>query len=330
MFFRKITIRDETRRKTRIIYGGDVSHLVSPVVPLLKTIASSVGQIVPERKAEVEDIISSGIRIEIDSSIEDFHIVSDVARKRVIFGLAALERIWAYTYFYLAILEVEQKHGKGVEIDLTSIPEIAPARALGIWAQDCEKNKSQTPWPDGLPRPDSDDGSDDHLRKITPYFFHAVCFMLLHEIAHITMEHYPNKYEDKRASYDIEFAADEWAAKFMLEKWEDAGRGEKDFIGRCTGIALGIAILVGVELYHNAAKDNHPSVAERLLQFFTKFSQESSGSVAKKTDFPMYLATIIIQGQFLNAKVPFDYLKPYADFTDYLIEAHRALESRKG
>jgi hypothetical protein len=115
----------------------------------------------------------------------------------------------------------------------------------------------------------------------------------------------------------------------MLEKWDQAGRGEKDFIGRCTGIALGISMLVGVELYHHAAKDDHPSVAERLLNFFTKFSPESGGSVATKTEFPMYLATVIIQGQFLNAGVKFEYLKPFEDFTDYLIEAHRAMSEHK-
>ena len=136
----------------------------------MKTIASSVGQIIPEKKAELESLIKSGIGIRIDAVSQDFYIAAHVPRKYVNVGLAALERIWAYTYFYLAILDLVNKNGPGVLIDLIKNPEIQPARKLAIWALTCEKNKLQTRWPEDLPRPDKDDGSDDRIGKTNAYF----------------------------------------------------------------------------------------------------------------------------------------------------------------
>jgi hypothetical protein len=327
--FRKGIYEDKSRGFTRITYGRTF-HLTTPVAPLLKTLASSVGQIIPEKQAELAAIIKKDIGIRIDAVSQDFYIAAHVEQRYVNVGLAALERIWAYTYFYLAILDLFQKNGPGVLINLLNNHEIQPARSLAIWALTCEKNKSQTPWPEDLPRPDKDDGSDDHIGKTNSYFYNALCFIVLHEIGHIVSEHSTSKFMDRESSYKCEYQADEWAATFMLEGWEKASRGEKDFIGRCTGIALGLSILAGVELYHHEAKDDHPTIAERLLKFFDKFCRESAGPIAEMREFPMYFATIIIHGHFMNAGIPFDFRKKYEDFTDYLIAAHRAMAEHKG
>ncbi|HXP60005.1 MAG TPA: hypothetical protein VN829_05895, partial [Dongiaceae bacterium] len=146
---------DTERRRMRITYGATF-YVNSPIAPLLGPLAASVGQIVPEREAEFRRILKEhGIAIEIDVVSQDFYIGAHVKEKYVTAALAALERIWAYTYFYLATLELLRKHGPGVEIDLAAIPEVQPARNLAIWALICEKNKRQTPWPEGLPMPDT-------------------------------------------------------------------------------------------------------------------------------------------------------------------------------
>jgi len=237
--------------------------------------------------------------------------------------------VWAYTYFYLAILDLLPKYPKGVEIDLISLEEIQPARGLAKWALECEKNKTQTAWPTGLPRPDVDDGSDDRISKAKPYFLHAVCFLMLHEIGHIHHKHPTSRFVDRETSYKWEFEADEWAADFMLRDWKNAGRGERDFIGRCTGISLGLAMLAGVEFYHRAAQDDHPTIAERLLRFFARHNPESIGPASAVRDFPLYVASVILHGHFMNANIPFDLTKVYEDITDYLIAAHRAMNEHK-
>lgn len=327
--FRRVTIRDKDTGEVRVIEGGDISHCASPIAPLLDSIKKSVGWIIPERHGELRALIASGISIELDGDSQDFYIAANVEKRKVILGLAALERVWAYTYFYLAILDLLPKHPKGVEIDLISLPGIQPARGLAKWALECEKNKTQSPWPDGLPRPDVDDGSDNRISKAKPYFLHAVCFLMLHEIGHIHHKHPISKFVDRETSYKWEFEADEWAADFMLRDWKNAGRGEKDFIGRCTGISLGLAMLAGVELYHHAAQDDHPTIAERLLRFFAKHNPQSIGPASAVRDFPLYVASVILHGHFMNANIPFELTKVYDDITDYLIAAHRAMTEHK-
>lgn len=327
--FRRVTVRINDTGEVRVIEGGDISHCSSPIAPLLDSIKKSVGWIIPERHDELREHIASGISIALDGSSQDFYIAANVEERRVILGLSALERIWAYTYFYLAILDLLDKNPKGVVIDLIALPEIQPARGLARWALACEKSKSQTPWPEELPRPDRDDGSDDRIGKTKPYFLHAVCFLMLHEIGHIHWKHPTSKFVDRETSYRWEFEADSWAADFMLGEWQKAGRGEKDFIGRCTGITLGLAMLAGVELYHHEAQDDHPTVAERLLRFFEKHNPESVGPASALRDFPLYFASVILHGHFLNANIPFAFTKVYEDITDYLIEAHRAMNAHK-
>jgi hypothetical protein len=326
---RKIVIEDKSRGRTRIIYNPSRPHDAGPLTPLLANVPQLVTSIVPENQYRVGEFNKAGISISIDMEAEDFYIAAHVREKRVILGRAALERIWAHTYFHLAALDLLQAHGSGVQIDLTKIPEIQPARNLAIWALACEKSKKQTAWPEELPRPDRDDGSDDHIGKTNAYFYNAVCFIILHEIGHIQLQHLPSRFEDKEGDYRSEFDADAWAADFMLRDWQKAGRGEKDFIARCTGIALGLATLASVELYHHATKDDHPTIAERLLNFFRKHLPESDSTAAPVREFPMWAATAIIHGHFLNAGVEFPLLKSFDDFTTYLIEAHRAMNAHK-
>lgn len=84
-------------------------------------------------------------------------------------------------------------------------------------------------------------------------------------------------------------------------------------------------MLAGVELYHHAAKDDHPTIAERLFRFFDKYLPESPGPAAPVREFPMYVATAIIHGHFMNAGAEFEFLKSFEDFTSYLVDAHQAM-----
>lgn len=126
--FRRVTVRNNDTGEVRVTEGGDISHCSSPIAPLLESIKRSVGWIMPERHNELREIIDSGIGIELDGDSQDFYIAANVEERRVILGLAALERVWAYTYFYLAIIDLLPKFPKGKEIDLISIPE-NPARS---------------------------------------------------------------------------------------------------------------------------------------------------------------------------------------------------------
>lgn len=330
MTFRKIIVTDSLRRRTKIIYGATNVHFDSPIAELVNTMQGSLAQILPEQSSNIAALIDAGIGVEIDNSRDDFRVSAKIDQKLVVFGLPTLERVWAYIWFYLDIIDLAHKYGKGVEIDLRTEPSVAVGRELVLWAHDCETKGRQTPWPTHLPRPDRPTAAtQDRIELVNNYFFHVVSFMLLHEIAHIELGHVPNKFEDRSAAHELEFCADKWAARFMLENWQADPRGEKVFTGRLTGIALGLSILAGVELYHYAAVDDHPDVAERLLTVFREFNPESQIDVAQKNDFPIYVCTTVMQAHFMNANVRFDFRKPYSDCTEFLIAAHRALQERK-
>jgi hypothetical protein len=88
-------------------------------------------------------------------------------------------------------------------------------------------------------------------------------------------------------------------------------------------------MLAGVELYHHAAQGDHPTIAERLLRFCARHSRESIGPASAERDFPLYVASVILHGHFMNANIPFELTKVYDDITDYLIAAHRSMASHK-
>jgi len=91
--FRRVTIRDKDTGEVRVIDGGDINHCSSPIAPLLDSIKKSVGWIIPERHDELRALIASGISIELDGDSQDFYIAANVEARRVILGLAALERV---------------------------------------------------------------------------------------------------------------------------------------------------------------------------------------------------------------------------------------------
>ena len=98
---------------------------------------------------------------------------------------------------------------------------------------------------------------------------------------------------------------------------------------RLYGRELSRKDIPGVELYHHEAQDDHPTIAERLLRFFAKYNPESLGPASAVRDFPLYIASVILHGHFLNANIPFDFTKEYGDITDYLIAALRAMNEHK-
>ena len=326
--FRRIRIRDDQTGEVRIIQGGDIAHCSSPVAPLFESITRCVAQIVPERHNDLLALVESGIFFEIDGVAQHFYIAADVKGKKVILGLAALERIWAYTYFYLALDDVLTKRGRGQYIDLTSIPEIQPARHLAIWAQQCEESKSQKPWPEGLPRPGIENSSDARVELARHYFLHALCFLALHEIGHIYWKHPIDEYAPGE-SHKWELQADKWAADFMLEHWQHAGRGDIEFSRRYTGIVLGLAVLASVELHHYEAVDDHPTIAWRLLTLFDARHPQSVGAPSPERDFPVHFVSAIIHAHLMNAKILLDLSQEYDDIMAYLVAAHRLMSEHK-
>lgn len=326
--FRRVTILNKATGELRVIEGGDIGHCDSPIAPLLDSIRRSVASIMPERHHDLQTLLADGIHIDIDGARQDFYIAAHVKEKKVILGLAALERIWAYIYFYLALDNLSDKHGKGKYIDLTTISAFQPARQLAKWALRCEENKCQSPWPNDLPRPDIESGVDAIVDLTRPYFLLAVCFLLLHEIGHIQCQHTTTALLHSE-SYNCEFQADAWAAEFMLGKWQDAKRGEAEFSRRYTGIVLGLAVLASVELHHHAAVDDHPTIAERLLKLFERRGPQEVGEQSAIRDFPLHFGGVIIQAHLMNANIPFDFTTEYQDITEYLIAAHRAMAKHK-
>ena len=95
LLFRQTRIRDKETGEVPVMEGGDISHCSNPIAPLLKSIASCVGQIAPERHDDLRVLIASGISIELDVDREDFY-PSVGPRKIVVWTWLPLSSIWAY------------------------------------------------------------------------------------------------------------------------------------------------------------------------------------------------------------------------------------------
>jgi hypothetical protein len=125
MQFRKIITTDRSRRKTRIVYGSTDVRLNTPLEEIIDRMRNSLSQILPEQTLRIEGLLESGIHIEIDNSRDDFRVAANVKDKLVVFGVPALERVWAYIWFYLEVFDLLQRYDKGVEIDFRKEPAIA-------------------------------------------------------------------------------------------------------------------------------------------------------------------------------------------------------------
>src|SRR5678815_1508599 len=111
-------------------------------------------------------------------------------------------------------------------------PLIAPLNA----------GRNSNTWPSHLPRPEKPQATTPLLQSANNLFITAVGFAHLHEIAHIVLQH---GWNDKEDEVQNEFAADEWAYTWMLEKVPFNTRREH-YLARSIHISFALAIISSI------------------------------------------------------------------------------------
>lgn len=117
-------------------------------------------------------------------------------------------------------------------------------------------------WPEELPEPVPTAKANSEDSLVNNLFLGAAGFVILHECAHIILEH---GYDSLNRRED-EFAADNWAVHWILDCVQDPQQREFRIIAICVGL-LWIGLIDEVR----GNSSTHPSAAHRFEKSFAQF-----------------------------------------------------------
>lgn len=307
-----------------LIPAKSVEALSSPIGPLLNHLGKFPAIICPERKDDLRNLFEElAVRIQLISGQRFGYfkaVINTKTHQRIIrVSVVALERLWAYGYGFLALVEAAKAAPQGSEINLDALPGQKLALDLLNWARDGELTQSMYQWPNHFPTPGTAD--DPAVAQADALFIHVVGFMLLHELGHHQLGHLDQlERPDRYVGEELE--ADAFAADFLLQNCPREAIHDADFINRCSGIAVGMTLLAGHEIQNAFSRERcHPKIPERLLEFFEKHIPEVAGT-APIQQYPMYFAAIVLGAFMQISHLPFE--KVHADFTEFFVRAIRA------
>ncbi len=266
--------------------------MLSPLTFFLTRIGSAPFWLAPERTESLRHIIRENT-IQLKVYEGQFWFEADTSYGVIRLNVEALERIWALCFGYLKIWHFQQTNEwpKGEVINLTNYQELDQAREILNWATIdhqafFETTREKTPredretWPNGFPLPASEDLNEDV--KAANTLFTAVCaFILLHEVGHIVGGH--SHVEEgtgetpKLAPEDMEYAADDFAADFLLRDWPLDSR-KNMYVQRVVAIVIGLSLQASLEPYQRIGAGGHPCTPDRFLHFWTKFAVPKIGT----------------------------------------------------
>ena len=311
----------------------DAAKVNTPLAGLMDKIAESPVFLAPQRErllAELRKTIPWVYDVDVIDGGAVFSAVASGSEYVVNLPLAQLERLWAMTYGFLVSFDIARTRiPPGVECSSADHPELGPPLKLITWAYDGLRKRKRLDWPEGLPRPNQPAlCSDENLQMVNLHFLGAIAFIILHEAAHLHFKHPSSKFQSSEESIKCENEADEWAADWIMGCCPPM-RDVRIFRGSCCVLALCLLNLLEFSVGPQSGKPTHPPTVERLLNFTTKHIQESEGSSASVEEFPLYLASTILNIQRLNLGLDVARGIKHDSFTDYHLDALRVFRDRK-
>ena len=298
----------------------------SPIQPLLTPFLSTPYTVAPERASELHEIITTyGLKVYFVSS-QEFTLEVSWLLKQIRVSVPTLERIWAYSYAHLYITWLFQQEPQGVELDLTLDSKRNGARRLLEWAFRADVEGKYSEWPEDLPKPDTDETSDDNIKPANEVFLVTLGWILLHEIGHIVLGHEKNICPLPEEAVAMELAADDWASSWMLIKWRNHKDDIRVFQKRSLGITFGIGLQAGLELHHEAGDIiTHPNIADRLLAFLDKYVPEQNATKATPEELAWLAGIAILQTSICNTRRSFVMQPIHDGFRDFIMDLKNQL-----
>lgn len=266
-------------------------------------IAASPFNVAPERETDLRRIRDDkGLRIDFVEDEPGFHLKTTVHDGRISFGIRTIERMWAYSYGYFALVQALQRdQASGRPLDLVGDPQLRDAMTLLDWAYKRERKKTDDPWPNTAPVPHPSPVKGSLSFGANETFFMMAGWMLLHEIGHIVFAHPVALGEPSCELIAQEKEADDWAFAWMLDNWKDyQGDDARIFAKRTIGIALGLSIFTSLEVYDRTYGDGtHPDPPERLYRFLNRWVPKD-GARGASYDFAWFVAIAVLKLHFDN------------------------------
>lgn len=271
-----------------VLDNGLENFSIWPIIPYC---SASLQSVAPENVPELLKMIAD-ITLFIknsnawDASYRPGPNVIEISRR-------ALEATWcasyAYTSLYMAVQE--GSFSNGVAVDLKDMPQLKRATELFHWAiEDVALEKESTPpmLPVVIPQKAKDLSNEELATELT---IAAVGFMMHHELAHARLGHQSIQLrnawgdifpEQAARSIDQEKAADEAAARWMLEKKQG---GDLKFHKTLMGILISLNLLLTLSLRRrqNANKpfdirdQSHPFGYTRIDAAINRFPHDQNG-----------------------------------------------------
>ena len=176
------------------------------------------------------------------------------------------------------------------------------------------------PWPAGAPTPD--DKADPNVEPANELFLVINGWILLHELAHLELNHNFSPSIGPEESIKQEREADDWASHWILDNWKQFKNEEPVFVKRTLGISFALSAFTGMEYYEESKiPRTHPKSHDRLLHFLDKFVGLEDPKTAKKSEVAWYAATAILSGHLLNTCESYDPKKAHNTFRDFILYA---------
>lgn len=276
------------------------SERSSPIADLVGHVAASPFLVAPEQADDLKSLIkANGIEIVFDDAnpetgLKVVYLSESEEMNEIWFGIKMMERLWAYSYGYVALADRARglHPGQILEFD-DSDPLLQNAMGLVHWALQGDVGGEAAHWPDGLPRPTTDVDFEGFAG--TEAFLCMCGFALLHEIGHVVNGHASRNPRTGDDFEEIEYEADDWAASWMLENWQDYDSNPAVFSKRAIGITFVLSVIASFENYDRQFGGlEHPDPIERIIHFLDRYSPENEESAEVPENDAWAVAAIVL------------------------------------
>jgi len=227
---------------------------------------------------------------------------ADPKTSHITVSFAALLSLWATAHAGLLICNqaAQAMRAKQTELDPETNPSVARALELVRAAQGLIREKS-TPWREDLPMPNPTPPIGSHDWAVNNLFLGAVGWILLHEIAHINLNH--EEVTSDSITQRQEHEADRWASNWIFDKLQDEPTRAFRIFATATALTW-----IGLVDDIRRGSTTHPHASERLGKCFSLFGgdAESAG-----LEFATYLVKVFFTPSIKlpDAETPEDALR---------------------
>ena len=274
----------------------------SPVKRLIGDVALSPLLVAHCRRGELEDLISKfDAKIRLDYTGRAFRLEAAKTFPRVYVGVATLERLWALSFAYYTFLELIRSSPKGALVSIGEHPRGGEAFELLKWAMAEELSRNMVseepePFPTGLPLPG--DPTDSQAVLADEIFQCATGWMLLHELAHLALDHDFSEECPEARLIEQEWEADKWASGMVFPAGMRTDFDDGFFVKRALGVAIGLSSLTGIEIHPKGRlPKDHPRSIDRLIAFLDQSIGEEDPESASRRELPWFAAAAIVSAQ---------------------------------